>query len=367
MLPVKTGALVNKQMMFRQKKNIIRQSALIGFIAINLAVPADAMATEIYYIKGNDTVIGELRTEIAGMNDTLLDIGRRNGFGFQDMKLLNPEVDTWLPGVGKEILLPGKFVLPNAPKIGIVLNIPEMRLYYYPDTKAGEEKQVITYPLGVGREGWSTPYSKTKIVDKKKDPTWTPPESIRIEHAEKGDILPAVVPAGPDNPLGAYAMRLGLGAYLIHGTNKPYGVGMRVSHGCIRLYPENIEDLFNRVKIGTPVNIVNQPYKIGELDGVIYLEVHPYLDEDGEHFSQNSLTEVVKYIIEITEQNHYEIDWDLVRDVVADSRGVPVPIGLHLPGLTQSSTVNIMAEEKAKPETGKMTKVELRLDTKINE
>jgi len=161
-------------------------------------------------------------------------------------------------------------------------------------------------------------------------------------------------------------MRLGLGDYLIHGTNKPYGVGMRVSHGCIRLYPENIEDLFNRVKIGTPVNIVNQPYKIGELDGVIYLEVHPYLDEDGEHFSQNSLTEVVKYIIEITEQNRYEIDWDLVKEVVAGSKGIPVPIGLHLPELKQASTADVIAEDRLKPVTGKMTNIELRLDTEIN-
>jgi len=205
--------------MFNRKKNTIRQSAIIGFIAINLAVSANAMAAVIYYLKGSDTVIGELRTEIAGLNDTLLDIGRRNGFGYQDMKLLNPDVDTWLPGTGKEILLPEKFVLPNAPKTGIVLNIPEMRLYYFPESKDGEDKQVITYPLGVGREGWSTPYTRTNIIEKKKDPTWTPPESIRIEHAEKGDILPAVVPAGPDNPLGAYAMRLGLGDYLIHGTN----------------------------------------------------------------------------------------------------------------------------------------------------
>jgi L,D-transpeptidase ErfK/SrfK len=164
-------------------------------------------------------------------------------------------------------------------------------------------------------------------------------------------------------------MRLGLRAYLIHGTNKPWGVGMRVSHGCIRLYPEHIEDLFNRVKIGTPVNIINQPYKIGVLDGVIYLEVHPYLDEDGEHFSQNSLTEVVKFIIETTEKNQYEIDWELVKDVVAEQKGIPVPIGLHLPELKQAS-----ASEYVVPEENKNTEikneligVDLRLDTDITQ
>ena len=355
--------------MYKQKKNTIRHSAVLGFIAINLAISTNAIAAVIYYIKGDDTVIGELRTDIAGFSDTLLDVGRRNGFGYQDLKLLNTDIDTWLPGEGKEILLPSKFVLPNAPKKGIVLNIPEMRLYYFPETRPGEEQQVITYPLGVGREGWATPYTRTHIIEKKKDPTWTPPASIRKEHEEKGDILPAVVPAGPDNPLGAYAMRLGLGAYLIHGTNKPWGVGMRVSHGCIRLYPEHIEDLFNRVKLGTPVNIINQPYKIGVLDGVIYLEVHPYLDEDGEHFSQNSLTEVVKFIIETTEKNQYEIDWELVKDVVAEQKGIPVPIGLHLPELKQASAAEYVASEETKNTKveNKLIGVDLRLDTEITQ
>ena len=325
----------------------------------------------VYTIKGNDTVIGQLETARAEFSDTLLDIGRSHGFGYQDLKLLNPEIDTWMPGEGMEVQLPGKFILPNAPKTGIVLNIPEMRLYYYPENKAGEDKQVITYPLGVGREGWTTPYAKTRIVEKKKDPAWYPPESIRKEHAEKGDILPKIVPPGPDNPLGAYAMRLGLGAYLIHGTNKPYGVGMRVSHGCIRLYPEHIEDLFNRVKIGTPVNIINQPYKIGELDGVIYLEVHPHLDEDNEHFSQNSLTEVVKYIIETTEENHYKIDWNLVKQVVADSKGIPVAIGLHIPVLQASAETSVpeSPDSDNKMVTGISKKnsesVKLQLDTQL--
>ena len=354
--------------MYQQKKYTLHKSAIIGFIAINFAVCTNAMATVIYYLKGDDTVIGELRTEAAGFSDTLLDVGRRNGFGYQDLKLLNPDIDTWLPGEGKEILLPSKFILPNAPRKGIVLNIPEMRLYYFPEIKTGEEIQVITYPLGVGREGWATPYTRTQIIEKKKDPTWTPPASIRKEHEEKGDILPAVVPAGPDNPLGAYAMRLGLGAYLIHGTNKPWGVGMRVSHGCIRLYPEHIEDLFSRVKIGTPVSIINQPYKIGVLDGVIYLEVHPYLDEDGEHFSQNSLTEVVKYIIEATEKNHYEIDWDLVRNVVAEQKGIPIPIGLHLPELKQASAAEYVVAEESKNTNheSNLMGVDLRLDMEIS-
>ena len=287
----------------------------------------------IYDLKGSDSVVGELDSTRAEYNQTLLDIGRSYGFGYQDLKLLNPDIDTWLPGEGKEILLPGQFILPNTPKEGIVLNIPEMRLYYFPEETAGEARQVITYPLGVGKEGWATPYMKTRIIQKKEHPAWYPPESIRKEHEEKGDPLPEIVKPGPDNPLGDFALKLGGGDYLIHGTNKPFGVGMRVSHGCIRLYPEDIKDLFQRVKVGTPVNIINQPYKIGELDGVIYLEVHPHLDEDNEHFSQNSLTEVVKYIIEMTEENHYKIDWNLIKQIVAESKGIPVAIGVHTPEL----------------------------------
>ena len=348
--------------MFYNFRKVVLFSALVPAFVFSSNVFA-----AVYTLKGNDTVIGKIETTQAKFTDTLLDIGRRYGFGYEDMKLVNPGIDTWMPGEGQKILLPGEFILPNVPKVGIVLNIPEMRLYYFPESKPGEPKKVITYPLGVGREGWTTPYAKTTIVEKKEHPAWYPPESIRQEHAEKGDVLPKIVPAGPDNPLGDYAMRLGLGSYLIHGTNKPFGVGMRVSHGCIRLYPENIKDLFSRVKIGTPVNIINQPYKIGELDGVIYLEVHPHLDEDNEHFSQNSLTEVVKYIIDTTEENHYKIDWNLVKQVVADSKGIPVPIGFQIPELQASAGDNLadtaVVNKTKKPEPAEH--VDLQLDTEL--
>lgn len=298
------------------------------WLVIPLLFPGWVTA-QVFHLKGNESVIGELKSVQAGLNDTLLDVGRKNGFGYQDLKLLNPDIDTWMPGEGQEIRLPGMFVIPNVPREGLVLNVPEMRLYYFPKELRDGQQQVITYPLGVGREGWATPYIRTSIVQKKENPSWFPPESIRKEHEEKGDPLPKIVKPGPENPLGAFAMRLGAREYLIHGTNKPWGVGMRVSHGCIRLYPEDIADLYGRVDIGTPVNIINQPYKVGELDGTIYLEVHPHLDEDNIHYRQNSLTEVVKYVIQTTDENRYEIDWDLVKTVVSESRGVPVAIGYH--------------------------------------
>jgi L,D-transpeptidase ErfK/SrfK len=195
------------------------------------------------------------------------------------MERANPNVDRWLPGEGTQVVVPSHYILPRAPRQGLVLNLPEMRMYYFPPKKPGQPAQVQTYPIGIGRMDWATPLGVAKITGKVKDPTWTPPESIRREHAAKGDPLPAVVPAGPDNPLGRYAMRLSIPGYLIHSTNKPLGVGMRVSHGCIRMLPDDIERLFPQLPVGTPVNIVNQPVKAGWHGGKLYIEVHPPLEE----------------------------------------------------------------------------------------
>jgi len=175
--------------------------------------------------------------------------------------------------------VPSQHVLPRVPRRGLVLNLPEMRMYYFPPKQPGRPAQVQTYPIGIGRMDWATPLGTTTIVGKVKDPSWTPPESIRLEHAAKGDPLPRVVPAGPNNPLGRYAMRLGIPGYLIHSTNKPLGVGMRVSHGCIRMLPEDIERLFPQLPTGTPVTIVNQPVKAGWYGGKLYIEIHPPLEE----------------------------------------------------------------------------------------
>ena len=298
-----------------------------------LSSVSNAYANRYVLNKTGDTVLGEIKTVVADERDTLLDIARKHGFGYQDMKLVNPDVDTWLPGEGKEITLPGKFILPVAPMEGIVLNVPEMRLYYYLPKEKGKLQEVITHPLGVGREGWNTPYMKTYIAEKKKNPNWYPPESIRKEHEEAGDPLPKIVKSGPENPLGYFAMRLGRPDYLIHGTNKPYGLGMRVSHGCIRLYPEDIESLFSEVTLKTPVNIINQPYKIGVKDNVIYLEAHPFLTEDTEKF-ENNLTSVVALIVEISKDKDYELDWAAAYDAINEPTGLPTAIGMLLPDAT---------------------------------
>ena len=310
---------------------------LVPLILIAGGYPAHLSANSYMLENPDDMLIGRLRSTRVKSKEDLLDIARRNGFGYQEIKLVNPWVDVWLPGEGQEIQLPSRFILPDAPRRGIVLNIPEMRLYYYPRTGKNKVQEVITHPLGIGRQGWSTPYIDTHIIEKKINPAWYPPESIRQEHEEAGDPLPKIVKAGPDNPLGAYAMRLGLPQYLIHGTNNPYGVGMRVSHGCIRLYPEDIESLFNKVPLKTPVTIINQPYKVGIHNQVIYLEAHPFLDEDA-NGDANDLGFVAGMIKKITGDRQYEIDWPVARQTIIRQAGIPVPIGILIPNIAQLSS-----------------------------
>ena len=311
---------------FKNEKQIhvfTKVTFLLGLLVCSIS---SVQAVRYVLVDATDTLIGEVIRVKADQSETLLDIARRNGFGDQDMKLVNPNINIWLPNHGEEITLPAQFILPVAPMEGIVLNVPEMRLYYYPPKMKNKPQEVITYPLGIGREGWNTPYMKTEIIEKKVKPNWYPPESIRKEHNEAGDFLPKIVKAGADNPLGAFAMRLGNPNYLIHGTNKPYGIGMRVSHGCIRLYPEDIEALFSEVTLKTPVNIINQPYKIGLKNNIIYIEAHPFLDEDIEKY-ENNLTSVVALIIDVSKDQDYELDWTAAFDAINKPTGLPIAVG----------------------------------------
>ena len=205
-----------------------------------------------------------------------------------------------------------------------------MRLYYYPAHKRNERAFVATYPLSIGRQDWSTPHGVTRVISKVKDPVWIPPETVRREHAAEGDILPKIVPAGPANPLGAYALRLGFDGYLIHGTDKPYGIGMRVTHGCMRLYPHDIDTVYHTVPVGTPVRLVNQPYKIGFANARIYLEVHPYLEEDAAKF-QDQFTQVVNLILARTAAFDVRLDWPALRTAVYLPDGVPKIVGEATP------------------------------------
>lgn len=267
-------------------------------------------------------VIGSMRTVQSTYEDTLLDIARRSNIGQNQMERVNPGVDRWMPGEGTLITVPSHYVLPRAERKGVVLNLPEMRMYYFPPKKPGQPAQVQTYPISIGRMDWATPLGMTTITSKKKDPSWRPPESIRREHAEKGDPLPRVVPAGPNNPLGAYAMRLGMPSYLIHGTNKPLGVGMRVSHGCIRMLPEDIEHLFAQLPVGTQVNIVNQPVKAGWYGGKLYLEVHPALEEYPN--DRGAMVEAVMVALDdAMDRRSAELDNVIIDQAVDQQNGLP--------------------------------------------
>ena len=272
-------------------------------------------------------LIGEVQVVDARQEDTLLDIARRYGLGYEEIIQANPGVDRWLPGAGTPVVLPTRYILPDAPREGIVLNLPEMRLYYYPKPKAGEMPVVVTHPVSIGRMDWKTPLGTTRVIAKQEEPNWYPPESIKAEHAARGDILPDVVPGGPDNPLGMFAMRLGIPGYLIHGTNRPFGIGMRVTHGCVRMYPEDIERLFSMVPINTRVHIVNQPIKAGWFAGTLFLESHVPLEEDNRSVA-TTINEAMQVLSEKAGPYFSFADPVAVQIVVEQASGLAVPISL---------------------------------------
>ena len=276
-------------------------------------------------------MFGDIETITAHGEDTLPDLARRYGLGYEEILRANPGVDTWLPGEGTTIVIPGQRLLPPSIREGIVVNLPEHRLYYFPKPKKGESPQVITYPVSIGKMDWNTPLGKTRVVDKRKNPTWTPPESVRKEHAERGDPLPPVVKSGPDNPLGLYAMRLGItpGAYLIHGTNNAIAVGMAITHGCIRMYPEDIEALFPLVPLNTPVWLVNEPVKVARVGGQVWLEVHPPVDAEGQR-AEVDLEQFYALANTALGETPAAIHWDFVLATLKEANGLPAMVGLEL-------------------------------------
>ena len=277
--------------------------------------------------------MGKVQIATARHEDTLSDLARRYDLGYEEIVAANPGVDPWLPGEGARVVLPTQFVLPNAPREGLVLNLAAMRLFYYPRPAAGEPASVITHPVGIGREGWQTPEGTSHIIEKMVQPVWNVPVSVRREHAEKGDPLPPVVPAGPDNPLGDFAMRLSLPSYLIHGTNQPWGVGLRVSHGCVRLYPEDIARLFPQVPKGTRVNIVNQPYVAGWRNGHLYLEAHQPLAEEARRWGKS--LKPLEQAVAARVTGAEAVNWDRAREVAHEALGIPIAISPGSPDLAK--------------------------------
>jgi L,D-transpeptidase ErfK/SrfK len=276
-------------------------------------------------------LIGETQVLFTRYENTFSTIGRQYNLGYDELRQANPTVDQWLPGEATPVYLPTQTVLPDSPREGIVVNVPAMRIFYFakekdPADPAATVTRVTTHPIGIGVEGWATPFGEAKVVQKVEKPVWYVPASVRKEHAERGDPLPSVVPPGPDNPLGEYAMTLSIPSYLIHGTNKPAGVGMRSSHGCIRLYPEDIEALFKRVPRGTAVRFVNQPVLAGWRDGVLYLEVHPPLAEETHDLPAEAEQALAKAMQRAGGAAAAAIDPALVRQIVAEQRGIPFPV-----------------------------------------
>lgn len=297
-----------------------RLKSLACFVVLVIFVLQPARA-EKYTIKGD--LIGAERVYTAQYEDTLYQIARHFDLGIVEVMAANPGVDPWMPGAGTRIKLPLAHILPAAPRQGIVINLPEFRLYLY-----DSDGQVYSFPIGVGKEGWQTPTGDTRLVKKRENPVWVPPESIR---AEKPD-LPQSVPAGPHNPLGSHALNMGWPGYVIHGTNQPYGIGRQSSHGCIRLYPEDISVLFNLVSVGTPVTVVDQSYKMGWYKNTLLLEVTPLQQQSDDilehgHIRTPAPPENIEGDIAAIAGENTTVDWRAVKKALQERSGIPVPIG----------------------------------------
>jgi len=283
---------------------------------------ASVQALELPLTEGHD-VVGNIQVVEARYEDTFADMGERHGLGFTEMLLANPKVDPWLPGEGVAVVLPQQFLLPSGPRRGIVINLAEYRLYYYSD-----KNTVVSYAIGIGTDESPTPLTETRVRAKISNPAWYPPESIRKEHAAEGEILPAVVPPGPENPLGPFKFQLELPSYLIHGSNKRFGIGTRVSHGCIRMYNRDVLALAKMVPVGAPVRFVNEPIKLGMNGGDLVIELHTFEVPESEDDIRQLRVDAVKALAAYEqEQGPMLIDAKKLEGALQRVSGLPEVIG----------------------------------------
>ena len=317
--------------MIKYKMRLI--GILILLAQFVLAADANAAGSYVYDPQGN--VVGLVRHHIVGQDETFYEVARLYGLGYNEMESANAGINPWVPGVGKSVIVPTKWVLPSeSGKFDIIVNLAEMRIYRFFNSEGRD--YITSYPIGVAIEGFYTPQAEFSISDKIKEPNWYVPDSVRQQNPE----LPKVVLPGADNPLGKFALRLSDTAYFIHGTNKPLGIGKRVSHGCIRLYPEDIEQLFSLVRLGERVSVVYEPVKLGIKSGRVYLEVHDdYLD----------LSDLDDLAHKLLEDRGLQGNVDPVRVATAieERSGVPVVIG-------EDVVVEVMGAETRKTPEAKM-------------
>jgi L,D-transpeptidase ErfK/SrfK len=297
-------------------------SVVLSFLFLNITY-LTAYANE-FNLHGNPEVVGHNYDYTVNVGDSLVDISRQFNVGYFEIKEMNPDQDIVRLQEGQQLVIPSQFVLPNTPHEGIIINLPELRLYYYQNNG----KKLFTCPVGIGRKNSETPLVTTKVIKKEANPKWRPTDNTRREALEKGVVLPAHYTTGPDNPLGEYALYLAVPFYLIHGTNDPSGVGIRSSGGCIRLYPEDIKMLYEQVAIGTPVTIVNQPFKLGWNGDELELEAHVSLGhKQGESLSAADMGRLKVLLNPYITNQKAVIDWDQVSIVAEERAGIPKVIG----------------------------------------
>jgi L,D-transpeptidase ErfK/SrfK len=291
----------------------MRRIYLIFIFILICGFSSSSDAFQIYSYTNNNTVIGSVKTHKIKGDESLIEVARRFGIGYNAIVEANPGVDPFIPESNKSITIPTSWILPDiTPYDGIIINLSEMRLYYFSKHSGAI---VRTYPIGIGSEGNETPVGVFKITEKVVKPSWRVPESIRKEKPE----LPAVVPPGPDNPLGSHALRLSAKSVLIHGTNRPFAVGRRASHGCIRMYPEDIPKLFQAVPNQSKVTIIRQPVKVGVSNSRVFIEIHK-----DEYLQTNYFNEAVELL---RKKNLYEsIDKDKMLSALREKKGIPVDI-----------------------------------------
>ncbi len=318
-----------------RKPFVISLYCIAGYFSL---LPAVGSAAE--YALSSEQFVGDVGYATVGDRDTFSAMARRYELGYEEMRLANPDMDPWLPLAGAVVTLPTRHLLPLASRDGVVINVAEYRLYHF-STDADGQAVVNTYPISIGRQQWLTPLGKARVVKKRVNPTWFPPKSVIAEHAERGEILGSSVPPGPDNPLGTRSLRLSIPGYLIHGTNKPSGVGMRVTHGCIRLYPENIEALYPQVPIGTPVEIVNQPYKFAYVGDELFFQAYPSLEPEDDAYAR-SLTRVMEVFVQVADSQSTDVDWDALEYAYQNPTGLPVRVGQR-----KSGSAELVAQDSA--------------------